>query len=153
MYTPRASPARSSFNSHAPVGARLGRVLHVSKVDVSIHTPPWGRDPRTHPRLLRPDVSIHTPPWGRDPAAPSPSPANAFQFTRPRGGAIIASVSPFSPSCFNSHAPVGARSFSPHRLHELLVSIHTPPWGRDRIAFYASQVMMFQFTRPRGGAM
>ncbi len=34
--------------------------------DVSIHTPPWGRDDLFVGDEMYLKVSIHTPPWGRD---------------------------------------------------------------------------------------
>ena len=34
-----------------------------------------------------------------------------------------------------------------------VVSIHTPPWGRDKVLDEPLTGYKFQFTRPRGGAM
>ena len=62
-----------------------------------------------------------------------PSTSNRlFQFTRPRGGAMSSSCKSYLSGCFNSHAPVGARSTVHAIFLFKLVSIHTPPWGRDR---------------------
>ena len=98
-------------------------------------------------------VSIHTPPWGRDTETRRKSIKNTFQFTRPRGGAIHCFFIYRKPTSFNSHAPVGARfislsihepllGFNSHapvgaryritnKVQIIIVSIHTPPWGRD----------------------
>ena len=99
-----------SFNSHAPVGARFP-LSTTSMITL---------------------VSIHTPPWGRDFSANSLTTLSVFQFTRPRGGAIVDDL--------------------PAQL-KLLVSIHTPPWGRDQTPAEHERAIRFQFTRPRGGAI
>ena len=128
----RRSPSTmTSFNSHAPVGARCTS----KRSCFSGH------------------VSIHTPPWGRDFAIGASTCHSRFQFTRPRGGAI-----PWRPArtpcrCFNSHAPVGARSAFKANIDHVVVSIHTPPWGRDNHLPPSILPRMFQFTRPRGGAI
>ena len=144
-------------------------------INVSIHTPPWGRDSRTDYKVNGCRVSIHTPPWGRDYAYSLYRFTIRFQFTRPRGGAIRRSSPSFHSGCFNSHAPVGARSQSAFHLRGKVVSIHTPPWGRDQgeqgvhlrqeVSIHtppwgrddgadeSTTVSKFQFTRPRGGAM
>ena len=98
---------------------------------VSIHTPPWGRDVCFGQVLGAFQVSIHTPPWGRDSGASGNGGNGEFQFTRPRGGAICSSSLSERNSCFNSHAPVGARFLGGKVAEVKAVSIHTPPWGRD----------------------
>ncbi len=109
--TPRQLYVRLySFNSHAPVGARSHYCPRPGLQVVSIHTPPWGRDPVIRLLRTKSTVSIHTPPWGRD--------SHSAFFAE-----YILS--------FNSHAPVGARSFDNFTFTDLDVSIHTPPWGRD----------------------
>ena len=79
---------------------------------------------------------------------------NLFQFTRPRGGAML-SVRAVSPHHLVSiHTPPWGRDFAGTRLLvALAVSIHTPPWGRDTSASTVAQNRLFQFTRPRGGAI
>ena len=120
-----------SFNSHAPVGARSGKVTVICNGIVSIHTPPWGRD-------LKPGQR---------------SPEVQFQFTRPRGGAMQSPLRSRPCHCFNSHAPVGARLKSSKSPAVSVVSIHTPPWGRDHLRSFCTPDELFQFTRPRGGAI
>ena len=122
---------RTCFNSHAPVGARFCGVAQFSDLEVSIHTPPWGRDERQNEMVRGAKVSIHTPPWGRDAVMLLPARTDTFQFTRPRGGAIIIHKVGSFRSRFNSHAPVGARYSVRDSLSRVKVSIHTPPWGRD----------------------
>ena len=102
-------PSLHCFNSHAPVGARCAWRWAWHGRQVSIHTPPWGRDLQHLPTASRPQ----------------------FQFTRPRGGAISGLAKTRPRSGFNSHAPVGARSYGEVGLDGVRVSIHTPPWGRD----------------------
>ena len=98
-------------------------------------------------------VSIHTPPWGRD-INPSIKMVNRwFQFTRPRGGAITRLIVGTEQPSFNSHAPVGARFNGKPLVGGWIVSIHTPPWGRDDTKRNELLGELFQFTRPRGGAM
>ena len=121
----------TSFNSHAPVGARFLGARCADFFHVSIHTPPWGRD-ETTPCSTRPaPVSIHTPPWGRDDSFIDQIGDEKFQFTRPRGGAMGSRQRGHLRPGFNSHAPVGARSAGLFRDVPAVVSIHTPPWGRD----------------------
>ena len=144
---------RHSFNSHAPVGARsTSRKASISR-SVSIHTPPWGRDEGAKEKsrmsyvsihtppwgrdffgrhlAVVPDVSIHTPPWGRDRKREGKASVLVFQFTRPRGGAMARTGWRVTTSGFNSHAPVGARFANRAVVRIPVVSIHTPPWGRD----------------------
>ena len=76
-----------------------------------------------------------------------------FQFTRPRGGAILSTNRIKGRNSFNSHAPVGARCFFVVTIRSNSVSIHTPPWGRDTKRVIVGGNDWFQFTRPRGGAI
>ena len=91
------------------MGARCRTPGNIDGIAVSIHTPPWGRDWTSFSSLPIFTVSIHTPPWGRDSTNGYCYYWCGFQFTRPRGGAIVADKREFSPEGFNSHAPVGAR--------------------------------------------
>ena len=163
------------FNSHAPVGARSASSRTSADFSVSIHTPPWGRDLVRNKSIHRVIVSIHTPPWGRDANWLAMCEELRFQFTRPRGGAIWVVASGFGSNRFNSHAPVGARLATGNSSPADLVSIHTPPWGRDGRALSKVSIItvsihtppwgrdivtapdpvteVFQFTRPRGGAI
>ena len=99
------------------------------------------------------EVSIHTPPWGRDRGILRAVLLLLFQFTRPRGGAIKKDGQLWLNSSFNSHAPVGARYRNLRFRLDLSVSIHTPPWGRDFLNISHKILYQFQFTRPRGGAI
>ena len=101
-------------------------------MQVSIHTPPWGRDAQALQGRITLCVSIHTPPWGRDNAIMEKITVIAFQFTRPRGGAMYLDA---------------------YIALAYAVSIHTPPWGRDGSDVGNNGVYVFQFTRPRGGAI
>ena len=112
-------------------GAMIAKILKGAEFQVSIHTPPQGRDDQ---QFEQPN---HLP----------------FQFTRPRRGAISTDKFTFWHSCFNSHAPAGARYASSGWQDCVGVSIHTPPQGRDVLFCSKLSVVMFQFTRPRRGAM
>ena len=83
----RIIPTITSFNSHAPEGARFCVSHEGQGQRVSIHTPPRGRDIRS--------MCIS---WNA-----------RFQFTRPRGGAITERTQANRRTSFNSHAPEGAR--------------------------------------------
>ena len=49
--------------------------------------------------------------------------------------------------------PWGRDEFRNGMLTGTIVSIHTPPWGRDEVGEPFAEFEMFQFTRPRGGAI
>ena len=174
---PRSGRAQdaSSFNSHAPVGARSDKWQQSRKPKgFNSHAPVGARYLHICQGHLH-GVSIHTPPWGRDKLNIISARMFAFQFTRPRGGAMPCGGYGPALERFNSHAPVGARclvvdmglplSVSIHTppwgrdekdakiLALDAVSIHTPPWGRDRKRRPRMAVSVFQFTRPRGGAI
>ena len=142
-----------SFNSHAPVGARCKTPRRCRQVQVSIHTPPWGRDSNNIYYSRNGKFQFTRPRGGAMPRGARAICRDWFQFTRPRGGAIATtsttratasfnSHAPVGARChgvpvrfvaigFNSHAPVGARYYQKMKCGNIKVSIHTPPWGRD----------------------
>ena len=135
------------------MGARSPERCTYEYRTVSIHTPPWGRDCRGDFDNCSELFQFTRPRGGAIPGH-NRRPYNArFQFTRPRGGAIGLIIKGLILSGFNSHAPVGARSANKQVFLMWSVSIHTPPWGRDFLDLHVIDLIQFQFTRPRGGAM
>ncbi len=125
----------------------------MSGVFVSIHTPPQGRDINRVTNARNLEFQFTRPRRGAMPKLRIAKTRDAFQFTRPRRGAISCSYFRSNSKRFNSHAPAGARCNCARRLSRYHVSIHTPPQGRDSLPTARLSDGVFQFTRPRRGAM
>ena len=97
------------FNSHAPVGARFEVLDVFFRLLVSIHTPPWGRDAHLVDVAVRGEFQFTRPRGGAILAWSEYEYNVLFQFTRPRGGAMVEHHALDVVHGFNSHAPVGAR--------------------------------------------
>ena len=163
------------FNPRARGGARHLDGFFQDDRAVSIHAPAGGRDPISSLPISVSVVSIHAPAGGRDFDRVATESRDCCFNPRARGGARLqglaalhdVQVSIHAPaggrdfcSCIDNHrfnvsihAPAGGRDQIMHPLYAVLnVSIHAPAGGRDnKMPSFIRQVV-FQSTRPRGGA-
>ena len=103
---------QAHFNSHAPCGARLPRLLMAEKLkNFNSHAPCGARpSPLNHAVFYFPDFNSHAPCGARR--------------------AVIALN--LSENDFNSHAPCGARRGGKSIITaDIAISTHTPHAGRD----------------------
>ena len=132
----RRTYAGSYFNPRAPCGARpLAAGAGQGQLDISIHAPRAGRDPRLDVVVPDPaDISIHAPRAGRDQPKQSVLFHSAvFQSTRPVRGATISAYPRPTQTPISIHAPRAGRDGN--RLSPAVancISIHAPRAGRDR---------------------
>ena len=101
-------------------------------MDISIHAPRVGSDPRSHRPTWQPQISIHAP----------------------RVGCLLYTSFPKISPKISIHAPrVGSDFFKLIAGRNFLISIHAPRVGSDRnhLAFYHRK-LLFQSTLPVWGA-
>ena len=105
----------ADFQSTRPLrGATLNAAAERWGVEISIHAPLAGRDPRRRKKDTDNRISIHAPLAGRDLAAALEAQEDAaFQSTRPLRGATSAVPQSSPQPNFNPRAPCGARHREP----------------------------------------
>ena len=154
---PSAVGECSHFNSHAPRGARPGKIFSgLKSIQISTHTPREGRDgftmtikntygdfnshaPRGARRGLCPlaesdnYISTHTPREGRDVITLYHEfTIKSFQLTRPARGATPLITAITVPSAFQLTRPArGATDGNKITVRTYRISTHTPREGRD----------------------
>ena len=174
----RMSAVLGSFQSTRPHGGATaeGAVANAEE-SISIHAPAWGRDFRAMPLNPISLISIHAPAWGRDQAHGNPVDKGGHFNPRARMGARrYACCVRSNTNAFQSTRPHGGATYLLcNKKYKIPISIHAPAWGRDCSSCNSSKRQddfnprarmgarltlesrkfgqpQFQSTRPHGGA-
>ena len=125
---------RSYFNSHAPCGARLQRLIdNWVRQTFQLTRPVWGATISPFAGFFAPQISTHTPRVGRDKSGGHQQRLRFISTHTPRVGRDMCVRVRRNPhSNFNSHAPCGARlvDFSRRLYGDRHFNSHAPCGAR-----------------------
>ena len=141
-----------SFQSTPPCGGDRYRRNRGHPFRISIHAPLRGRLVVVLPGAGVLEISIHAPLRGRPCGTSAQSWTAQFQSTPPCGGDVISRRKLVKATDFNPRPLAGATIYNGTYSGKLVISIHAPLRGRQRVCFNPQGANPYFNPRPLAGA-